>query len=307
MSFEPIPSQRPSQSRPQAALQTAPRIRSFFHEPTHSVAYLVWDEASRRAAAIDTVLDYDAAGARIASRFIDGICTAIKTERLALDWILDTHVHADHVTAARVLKNKIGGRTVIGAGVEAVQRTFKTMFALDDLDPDGSQFDYLIEDGEGLPLGALTIEAIATPGHTPAFVSYKIGDAVFVGDTLLMPDYGTARTDFPGGDAATLYRSIQRLLALPPETRVFVGHDYKAEGRDVFAWETTVAAERAGNLHIHDGVTEADFVKLRTERDKALTLPALMLPALQINVRGGALPSPAANGTRYLKLPINRF
>jgi glyoxylase-like metal-dependent hydrolase (beta-lactamase superfamily II) len=299
MSLQPMP----EQTQPQSAVH----IRSFFHEPTHSVAYLVWDPASRRAAAIDTVLDYDAAGARISSTFVDGIARAIKGERLTLDWILDTHVHADHVTAARVLKNKVGGETVIGAGVEAVQRTFKALFALDDLIPDGSQFDRLIADGERLPLGDLAIEAIATPGHTPAFVSYKIGDAVFVGDTLLMPDYGTARADFPGGDAATLYRSIRRLLALPPETRIFVGHDYKAEGRDVFAWETTVAAQRAGNVHIHDGVSEDEFVKLRTERDKTLTLPALMLPSLQINVRGGALPPPAKNGTRYLKLPINRF
>jgi glyoxylase-like metal-dependent hydrolase (beta-lactamase superfamily II) len=302
MSFEPM-RQTPSRTAPQPSV----RIRSFFHEPTHSVAYLVWDAASRRAAAIDTVLDYDAAGARFSSAFVDGIAAAIRHERLELDWILDTHVHADHVTAARVLKNKAGGRTVIGAGVEAVQRTFKTLFALDDLDADGSQFDRLIADGERLPLGELTIEAIATPGHTPAFVSYRIGDAVFIGDTLLMPDYGTARTDFPGGDAATLYRSIQRLLALPPETRLFVGHDYKAEGRDVYAWETTVAAERAGNLHIRDGVSEEAFVRLRAARDRTLALPALMLPALQINIRGGALPPPARNGTRYLKLPINRF
>ena len=283
------------------------QIRAFFHEPTHSVSYLIWDSESRRAAVIDAVLDYDGAEARTSTAFVDGIVTAIGDEGLTLYWILETHAHADHMTAARVLKDKAGGAIVIGAGIEAVQRTFKDIFALDDLVPDGSQFDRLVADGERLPLGKLSIEALATPGHTPAFTSYKIEDAVFVGDTLLMPDYGTARADFPGGDAATLYHSIRRLLSLPPETRMFVGHDYKAAGRDVFAWETTVAEQRAHNIHVHQGVEEGAFVKLRTERDKTLTLPPLMLPALQINVRAGQFPPPAANGSRYLKLPLNRF
>lgn len=283
------------------------QIRSFFHEPTHSVSYLVWDSQRRRAAVIDPVLDYDAAEARTATAFVERIIDAIRVERLSLDWILETHAHADHVTAAQTLKERAGGRTVAAAGIDAVQRTFKDIFDLDDLQTDGSQYDRLVGDGDRLALGSLTIEAMETPGHTPAFVSFKIEDAVFVGDTLLMPDYGTARADFPGGDAATLYRSIRRLLTLPPQTRMFVGHDYKAEGRDTFAWETTIAEQRAGNVHVHDGVEEADFVKLRTERDKTLTLPPLMLPALQINVRAGHLPPPAPNGSRYLKIPLNRF
>jgi glyoxylase-like metal-dependent hydrolase (beta-lactamase superfamily II) len=253
------------------------------------------------------VLDYDGASARTATTFVDRIASAVAEERLTVDWILETHAHADHMSGAHVLKERFGAPVVIGAGTESVQRLFKDVFELDDLVPDGSQFDRLVGDGDALPLGNLAIEAIETPGHTPAFVSYRIADAVFVGDTLLMPDYGTARADFPGGDAATLFRSIRRLLDLPPETRMFVGHDYKAQGRDVFAWETTVAAQRAHNVHVHDGVGEAEFVRMRTARDKTLTLPTLMLPALQVNVRGGRLPPPAANGTRYLRIPLNRF
>jgi glyoxylase-like metal-dependent hydrolase (beta-lactamase superfamily II) len=301
------PSIHPAQSTHVREWVMALQIRSFFHEPTHSVTYLVWDGASRRAGVIDAVLDYDAAAARTSTTFVDHVVDTIVREGLTLDWILETHAHADHVTAAQVLKDKAGGLVVIGAGIEGVQRTFKDIFALDDLVPDGSQFDRLVIDGEHLPLGDLTIEVLATPGHTPSFSSYKIDDAVFVGDTLLMPDYGTARADFPGGDAATLYRSIRRLLSLPPATRMFVGHDYKAEGRDVFAWESTVAEQRAHNVHIHQGIDEKAFVKLRTERDKRLTLPALMLPAMQINVRGGQLPPPAANGMRYLKIALNQF
>ncbi|MGE5537603.1 MAG: MBL fold metallo-hydrolase [Gemmatimonas sp.] len=283
------------------------QIRAFFHQPTNSVSYLVWDGDTRRAAVIDAVLDYDGPSARVSTGFVDGIAAAIEAERLTLDWVLETHTHADHMSGAHVLHERFGAPVVIGAGTDAVQRVFKDIYDLDDLTADGSAFDRLIGDGERLPLGGLAIEALTTPGHTPAFVSYRIADAVFVGDTLLMPDYGTARADFPGGDAAALYRSIRRLLALPPETRMFVGHDYKAEGRDRFAWETTVGAQRSGNVHVHDGVTEAAFVELRTERDRTLTLPALMLPALQVNVRGGRLPPAAANGTRYLKIPLNRF
>jgi glyoxylase-like metal-dependent hydrolase (beta-lactamase superfamily II) len=283
------------------------QVRGFFHEPTHSVAYLIWDGATRRAAIIDSVLDYEAAGAKTATRFLDTIVKAVGDERLAVDWILDTHIHADHMTGAHVLKERLGASVVIGAGAETVQRTFKDIFGLDDLVADGSQFDRLVADGERLPLGTLAIEAIATPGHTPGFVSYRVEDAVFVGDTLLMPDYGTARADFPGGDATALYRSIRTLLALPPETRVFVGHDYKANGRDVFAWESTMAEQRAHNVHAHEGVTEAEFVKFRVERDKTLTLPPLMLAALQVNIRAGRLPPADANGTRYFKIPLNRF
>jgi glyoxylase-like metal-dependent hydrolase (beta-lactamase superfamily II) len=281
-------------------------IRAFFHEPTHSVAYLVWDGDTRRAAIIDSVLDYDGAAGKTSTTFVDTIAKAVTDERLQVDWLLETHIHADHMAGIHALQEKVGGKTAIGAGIEQVQRTFKDIFGLDDLTPDGSQFDRLLGDGERIPLGNLAIEAIATPGHTPGFLSYRVENAVFVGDTLLMPDYGTARADFPGGDASVLYRSIHRLFRLPDDTRVFVGHDYKAPGRASFAWEAPMAEQRAHNVHIHEGIGEAEFVEMRNERDKSLTLPTLMLPSLQVNVRAGRLP-PAENGTRYLKIPINKF
>jgi glyoxylase-like metal-dependent hydrolase (beta-lactamase superfamily II) len=266
----------------------------------------VWDGDTRRAAIIDSVLDYDGAAAKTSTAFVDTIAEAVTDERLQVDWLLETHIHADHMAGIHALQEKVGGKTAIGAGIEQVQRTFKDIFDLDDVTPDGSQFDRLLADGERLPLGNLAIEAIATPGHTPGFTSYLIDGAVFVGDTLLMPDYGTARADFPGGDATLLYRSIHRLFQLPDDTRVFVGHDYKAPGRANFAWETTMAEQRAHNIHIHAGIGEAEFVNMRVERDKTLTLPTLMLPSLQVNVRAGRLP-PAENGTRYFKIPINKF
>ena len=283
------------------------QVRSFFHEPTSSVTHLVWDDATRRAAVIDPVLDYDGAAARTATTFIDGVLKEAAALNLTIEWVLETHAHADHLSAAAVVKERTGAATVIGAGISTVQTVFKDIFDAVDLVPDGSAFDRLVREGDRLPLGTLAIEVLETPGHTPACVSYRIADAVFVGDTLLMPDYGTARADFPGGDAATLYRSIRRLLALPPETRLFLCHDYKPPGREHFVWETTVAEERANNVHVHDGVTEAEFVAHRQARDRTLALPALIIPAVQVNIRGGRLPPPAANGTRYLKVPVNRL
>ncbi len=285
------------------ALQISPH----FHEASNTVAYLVWDDATRQAALIDPVLDFDAKSCRTATVAIDAMLAEVEKRGLDLRWSLETHAHADHFSAATVVRRRCGARTVIGAGIAQVQKVFKPIFDAADLATDGSAFDHLVQDGERLPLGDLEIEVIATPGHTPACVSYRINDAVFVGDTLFMPDYGTARCDFPGGDAATLYRSIRRLLSLPPETRLFMCHDYKAPGRDVYAWETTVAAQRAKNVHVHDDIDEAAFVAMREARDRKLDMPALILPSVQVNIRAGELPPPAANGIRYLKLPVNEF
>jgi glyoxylase-like metal-dependent hydrolase (beta-lactamase superfamily II) len=282
-----------------------PSVRSFFDEPTFTVSYLVWDPVSKKAAVIDSVREFDAKCGRTSTAHAQAILDAAAAEGLRIDWILETHAHADHLSAAPVLHAATGAPIVIGAHITDVQSVFKKVFNLDDLASDGREFGRLVADGECLPLGELQIETLFTPGHTPACVSYKIGDAVFVGDTLFMPDYGTARCDFPGGDARTLYRSIRRLLALPGETRVFLCHDYKAPGRDVYAWETTIAAQRAENLHVRDGVSEDAFVALREAKDKTLSTPALLLPAIQINIRAGQLPRAEANGVRYLKLPLD--
>jgi len=283
------------------------QIEAFFHEPTYSLTYLVWDPESREAAVIDPVLDYDPKSGRTGTPFIDKVLARAKELGLALRWSLETHAHADHFSAAPVVQARTGAHTAIGADIRRVQATFKPIFDAEDLVPDGSAFDRLLADGELLPLGHSVIQVIAMPGHTPACVAYKIEDAVFVGDTLFMPDYGTARCDFPGGDAARLYRSIRALLALPPETRLFMCHDYKAPGRDRYAWETTVAEQRAKNIHIHDGISEAAFVAMREARDKTLDMPVLILPAVQVNIRAGHLPPPAANGTRYLKIPVDKL
>jgi len=283
-----------------------PTVEGFFHEPTNSLTYLVWDPATKRAAIIDPVLDYDSRAARRGTVSIDKVIERTRTLGLALDWLLETHVHADHLAADRRVQEQLGGTLVIGRHVVAVQQAFKPIFAAGDLATDGSQFDRLVSDGDSLPLGSFTVAVMETPGHTPACVSYVIGDAVFVGDTLFMPDSGSARCDFPGGDAAQLYRSIRRILSLPPETRMFVCHDYKAPGREVFAWETTVAAQRAGNIHIKDGVSEAEFVAFRQKRDAGLALPALILPAVQANMRAGRLPV-GADGRSYLVLPLDFF
>jgi len=284
----------------------SPAVRAFFDPATHTVSYLVSDPATGLAAIIDPVLDFDPAAARTSTRSADAILTALGEQGLELAWVLETHAHADHLTAAHYIREKAGAPVVIGQRIDQVQKTFAPLFDAADVTPDGSAFDRLVADADTLPLGELTISVLHTPGHTPACVSYLIGDAVFVGDTLFMPDYGTARADFPGGDARTLYRSIQRILALPAETRVFVGHDYlPAEGRRSFAWETTVAAQREANVHVRQGVDEQTFVALREARDATLGAPALILPSLQVNIRAGELPPPQVDGRRYLKTPLN--
>lgn len=285
-------------------MAASPRITAFFDEPTNSLSYLVADPASRRAAVIDPVLDFDLTRGQADSRSAERILAAAGEQDVEIVLVLETHPHADHLTAAPVIKAKTKAKVGIGAGVRAVQEMFAPMFAAGDVRGDGGDFDLLLEDGQQLGLGELTIEVIATPGHTPACVSYRIGDAAFVGDTLFMPDYGTARADFPGGDARRLYRSIHRLLALPPATRLFLCHDYKAPGRDEFAWESTVADQLAGNVHVGGGVGEEDFVALREARDATLSAPRLLLPAIQVNIRAGRLPPAEANGVRYLKIPV---
>jgi glyoxylase-like metal-dependent hydrolase (beta-lactamase superfamily II) len=283
---------------------TKPAIDAFFHEPTNTVSYLVWDEASKTGAVIDPVLDFDHRSGRASSASADAILATAKARGLEIVWVLETHAHADHLSAAPYIKLKTGARVGIGEHIREVQRIFRPVFNALDVSGEGSEFDHLFKDGETLPLGELTLEVMATPGHTPACVSYKIGDAVFVGDTLFMPDYGTARADFPGGDARQLYRSIRRLLALPPDTRLFLCHDYKPPGRDRYAWETTVGEERARNVQIHEGVSEDDFVAARNARDKSLAPPLLLLPSIQTNIRAGKLPPPDDNGVRYLKIPV---
>jgi glyoxylase-like metal-dependent hydrolase (beta-lactamase superfamily II) len=281
-----------------------PAVECFFHEPTNSLTHLVYDEGSREAALIDPVLDYDQRGARRGTAFIDKVMQRIQAQGLRLVWILETHVHADHLTAAPEVKAKLGGIVAIGRQVVEVQRRLGPLFGLEE--QDGRQFDRLLQEGERLPLGRFEIRVLETPGHTPACVTYVVGDAAFVGDTLFMPDSGSARCDFPGGDAGTLYRSIRRILALPTDTRIYVCHDYKAGGaRDKFAWETSVAAQRADNIHIREEIAEAEFIALREGRDKTLTLPVLILPAVQYNMRGGR-PALGADGKPFLVLPLDQ-
>jgi glyoxylase-like metal-dependent hydrolase (beta-lactamase superfamily II) len=280
-------------------------IRGFFHEPTFSVSYLVTDPTSRSAAIIDAVLDYDAKSGRTGTDHADAILAAAAADNLTITLILETHVHADHVSAANHLKQRTGAKTAIGAKVAVVQSTFAKLFNLSDVSTDGRPFDLLLREGDRIPLGQSSFRIWETPGHTPACISYLIDDAIFVGDTLFMPDYGTARCDFPGGDPATLYRSIQRMFALPTATRMFLCHDYKAPGRDQYVWETTVGAQRTANQHIKAGIGETDFIAMRRGRDKTLSLPALIIPAVQFNIRAGALPPPESNGVSYLKTPIN--
>ncbi len=281
-----------------------PTVQTFFHTPTSTATHLVIDPASRLAAIIDPVLDYEASTATISTRFADSLLQAVRDQGLALAYVLETHAHADHLSAADYLRRTTGAKVAVGARITEVQKTFIPLFEAEGLSPDGAVFDLLLQDGDEIPLGALSVHALHTPGHTPACVSYLIGDAVFVGDTLFMPDYGTARADFPGGDAASLYRSIQTILALPPESRVFVGHDYLPPGRSEFRWETTVGAERDQNIHVRGDVTEGAFVTMRRERDARLPAPALILPSLQVNIRAGALPPPSASGRVFLKLPV---
>lgn len=284
---------------------TSPKVRTVFDPATFTASHLVWDPASKRAAIIDPVLDFDPKSGRTSTISADALLAAVSQEGVQVDWILETHAHADHISAAQILKQKTGAKTVIGAQITATQKTFKRIFNLPELEEDGSQFDRLVKDGDRLPLGELSVEVLHTPGHTPACMTYVAGDAAFVGDTVFMPDYGTARCDFPGGDARALYHSIQRIFALPADTRLFLCHDYKAPGRAEFAWETTIAEQRANNLHVHDGVGEEAFVAMRQARDKELAKPVLILPAIQVNIRAGAFPEPEANGEVYLKLPVD--
>jgi glyoxylase-like metal-dependent hydrolase (beta-lactamase superfamily II) len=285
-----------------------PEVAAFFDEDTFTVSYVVGDPATRRAAIIDSVLDFDHASGRTKHASADRVVEHVEQHGLKVDWILETHVHADHVSAGDYLKHRLGGRSAIGEHVRVVQNAFARIFNTGaGFTPDGRQFDHLFKDGDTFKIGNVEARVLHTPGHTPACITYVIGDAAFVGDTLFMPDYGTARCDFPGGDPAELYRSIRKLFALPPETRIFLCHDYKAPGRDQYRWETTVAEQRAKNVHIREGISEAEFVAMRTGRDKTLSMPKLILPSVQINMRAGILPEAESNGVRYLKLPVDGF
>ena len=276
-----------------------PDVVGFFDEETFTVSYVVADPDTKRCAIIDSVLDFDPASGRTAHRSADRILAHVAAQNLAVDWVLETHVHADHLTACDALKTRFGAKLGIGEHVRIVQQGFGSIFDSGPGIPrDGSQFGRLFKDGDTFAIGALAARVMHTPGHTPACISYLVGDAIFVGDTLFMPDYGTARCDFPGGDAAQLYRSIHRIFELPAETRIFLCHDYKAPGRDTYRWETTVGEQRAKNVHIHDGVSEAEFVAMRTERDKKLSMPKLILPAVQVNMDAGRLP-------KFLKIPVD--
>jgi glyoxylase-like metal-dependent hydrolase (beta-lactamase superfamily II) len=285
-------------------MTAAPDIKAFFDEPTNTVSYLVSDPDTRQAAVIDPVLDYDHRSGKADVRSADAILKYAADQGVTIAWVLETHAHADHLSGAPYIKSKTGAKVAIGEHIKDVQRIFRPVFNATDVSGDGSEFDRLLVDGEKLSIGNLEVEALYTPGHTPACMSYKIADAVFVGDTLFMPDYGTARADFPGGDARMLYRSIQKLLSLSPETRLFMCHDYKAPGRDDYAWETTVGEERARNVHVGKGVSEDEFVAMRERRDATLAAPVLLLPSIQVNIRAGKFPPAESNGVRYLKVPV---
>ena len=283
-----------------------PAVRVFFDEATYTATHVVYDPQTRRAAVVDSVLDYDPAAGRISFTSADAVIAHVEAEGLTVDWLLETHAHADHLSAAPYLQKKLGGKIGIGRDIVRVQEVFGKLFnAGTEFALDGSQFDHLFDDGESFTLGSIDCSVLHVPGHTPADVAYVIGDAVFPGDTIFMPDYGTARADFPGGDAHELFQSIRRLLSLPAEARLFLCHDYKAPGRDTYAWETTIGAQRAGNVHVHEGVAEDAFVTMRRARDKTLGMPKLIMPSIQVNMRAGHLPEPEANGKRYLKIPID--
>ncbi|GBR03905.1 MBL fold metallo-hydrolase [Acetobacter oeni] len=283
-----------------------PIVASFFDEPTNSASYVVSDPATGRAAIIDSVLHYDPAAGRTDPAPAEAVIAHIRAHDLTVDWLLETHVHADHLSAAPFLQRQLGGKLAIGRAITRVQDVFGKLFnAGTEFARDGSDFDRLFDDGDRFAIGDLEARVLHVPGHTPADVAFIIGDAAFVGDTLFMPDYGTARADFPGGDVRELYRSIRRLLRLPDETRVFLCHDYKAPGRETFVWETTIGQQRIGNVHVHEGVDEDTFAAMRTARDTTLGTPQLMLPAIQINMRAGRLPEPEDNGKRYLRIPLD--
>lgn len=281
-----------------------PIVQAHFDPATSTVTYVVFDPATKAAAVIDPVADFEPKGARLSHGSADAILADITAQGLDLKWVLETHAHADHLSAADYIRRRTGAEIVIGARIAEVQKQFVPLFEADDVSADGNAFDRLVAEGDELPLGRLSIGVLHTPGHTPACVTYVIGDAAFVGDTLFMPDYGTARADFPGGDAAALYRSIRKILALPETTRIFVGHDYLPAGRSEHRWETTVAEQRARNIHVHDGVSEAEFVAMRQARDATLAPPTLILPSLQVNIRAGALPPASPGGHVFLRLPI---
>jgi glyoxylase-like metal-dependent hydrolase (beta-lactamase superfamily II) len=282
----------------------APVIRAFFDEPTNTVSYLVHDPESRHAAVIDPVLDYDHRTGKATTASSDAILTEAAKLDLTIDWVLETHAHADHLSGAPYIKLKTGAKVGIGEHIRSVQKIFRPVFNATDISGDGSEFDHLFTDGEHFPIGNLEVEVLHVPGHTPADVAYKIDDAIFVGDTLFMPDYGTARADFPGGSARDLYRSMRKLLALPEATRLFMCHDYKAPGRDHYAWETTVREQRANNVHVKDGVTEDAYVAMREARDAKLAAPLLLMPSIQVNIRAGQLPPADKDGVHYLKIPV---
>lgn len=281
-------------------------VRAFFDEATFTASYVVSDPETKIAAIIDSVLDFDQPSGRTSTGSADAVIAYVEEQGLTVEWLLETHAHADHLSAAPYLQGRLGGRIAIGKEILAVQTAFGKIFNEGaSFARDGSQFDHLFEDGERFAIGGIAAMALHVPGHTPADMSYVIGDAAFVGDTMFMPDYGTARTDFPGGDPRQLFRSIRRLMRLPDRTRVFLCHDYKAPNRDSYVWETTMLAERTGNVHVHSDVSEDDFVAMRTQRDATLGMPRLILPSVQVNMRAGHLPEPDENGTRYLKLPLN--
>jgi len=281
-------------------------IQSFFDPDTFTVTHVVSDPITRRAAIIDSVLDYDPKSGRTSHRSADRVVDYVQQTGLTIEWLLETHAHADHFSAAPYLKEKLGGKTGIGLHIRDVQKAFKKIFNAADMNTDGSDFDRLFDDGEHFNIGELDVHVMHTPGHTPACLTYLIGQDAFVGDTLFMPDYGTARCDFPGGDATTLYRSIKKVLSLPPDTRLHLCHDYPPASRSP-VWTSTVAEQREKNIHVHDGITEAEFVSMRTARDKTLAMPILILPAIQVNVRAGQLPPPEDNGVSYLKIPLNQL
>jgi len=286
----------------------APRVQAFFDETTCTVSYIVCDPDTKQCAVLDSVLDFDPASGSTSTLAVQALADAIRTEGLEVVWLLETHAHADHLSAAPYLQERLGGRLAIGQEIQRVQHAFGKIFNEGSrFARDGSQFDHLFTDGERFCIGGLQAIALHVPGHTPACLAYVIGDAVFAGDTLFMPDYGTARCDFPGGDARQLYRSIRRLMTLPDAARLFLCHDYKAPGRDHYAWETTIGAQRQGNVHVREGVSEDAFAAMRTQRDATLAMPKLLLPAVQVNMRGGHLPPEESNGVHYLKIPLNVF
>ncbi|MCH4151796.1 MAG: MBL fold metallo-hydrolase [Sphingobium sp.] len=292
----------------QQADPAAVQVRSFFDEATFTVTHVLSDPATGKAAIIDSVLDFDPASGRTSTTSADAVIAYVREQGLEVEWLLETHAHADHLSAAPYLQEQLGGRLAIGRHILTVQNVFGKIFNEGTrFARDGSQFDHLFDEGDRFSVGSIPAIALHVPGHTPADMAYVIGDAVFIGDTLFMPDYGSARADFPGGDAHILYRSVRRLLSLPEASRLFLCHDYKAPGRDTYAWETTVAEQRRSNVHLHDGISEDDFVAMRKARDATLDMPRLILPSIQINMRGGHFPEPEENGVSYLKLPLNRL